>query len=216
MIQFGIEPHVAVATNMMALIFMSAGGSLPFVRKGALNRKRLPLCVALTVVGSALGALLLVAVPLKALQPLIAIAMILVAVFTIAMPQTGTTPSEPTLAGILAGYGATLLLAVYGGFFSGGYVTLLTAAFVVCFGMTFLESVATTKAVNVFSSMVATLIFWWRGLLDLKLGVILGMTMFLGAMLGGHTAVKLRPVWLRRVFLTAVLCLAAKMLFAAA
>jgi hypothetical protein len=37
MIAFGVEPHVAVATNMMALIFMSVGGSLPFARKGVVE-----------------------------------------------------------------------------------------------------------------------------------------------------------------------------------
>ena len=59
MIEFGIDPHVAVATNMMALIFMSLGGSLPFARKGVVARHVLPLSITLTVVGSALGALLL-------------------------------------------------------------------------------------------------------------------------------------------------------------
>jgi Sulfite exporter TauE/SafE len=32
MMQFGIEPHVAVATNMLALIFSSLGGTLPFLK----------------------------------------------------------------------------------------------------------------------------------------------------------------------------------------
>jgi hypothetical protein len=31
MIAFGMEPHIAIATNMLALTFMSAGGSLPMV-----------------------------------------------------------------------------------------------------------------------------------------------------------------------------------------
>jgi hypothetical protein len=31
MIALGIEAHVAVATNMQALTFMSVGGSLPFI-----------------------------------------------------------------------------------------------------------------------------------------------------------------------------------------
>ena len=47
MIQFGIEPHVAVATNMLALVFMSIGGSLPFTQKGVLSRERLPSLIAL-------------------------------------------------------------------------------------------------------------------------------------------------------------------------
>ena len=57
---------------------------------------------------------------------------------------------------------------------------MLTAAFVVFFGMTFLQAVATTKIINVFSSGVATLVFIWRGVVDLKLGVILGPPCFWG------------------------------------
>jgi uncharacterized membrane protein YfcA len=34
MFQFGIEPRTAVATNMFALVFLSIGGSLPFLREG--------------------------------------------------------------------------------------------------------------------------------------------------------------------------------------
>src|ERR1700679_2826607 len=52
MIALGIEAHVAVATNMLALIFICVGGSLPFVDKGALTRSRLPASVALTIIGS--------------------------------------------------------------------------------------------------------------------------------------------------------------------
>ena len=67
MIALGIEAHVAVATNMLALIFMSVGGSLPFTGKGVLSRSRLLPSIFLTIVGSGLGALLLLKVPLKAL-----------------------------------------------------------------------------------------------------------------------------------------------------
>jgi len=37
--------------------------------------------------------------------------------------------------------------------------------------------------------------------------------MFLGALVGGHVAMRLSAVWLRRIFLVAVIALAAKMLF---
>lgn len=113
----------------------------------------------------------------------------------------------------VVGYAVTFFLAIYGGFFSGGYVTLLTAAFVVLFGLTFLQAVATTKVINVFSSGVATLVFLWRGVVDVKLGIILGVSMFLGALLGGRIALFLSTVWLRRIFITAVVGLAVKMLF---
>ena len=75
LIAFGIEAHTAVATNMLALVFMSVGGSLPFVRAGTISRKYLPASIGLTVVGSILGALALLAVPPHALQLIIAGAM---------------------------------------------------------------------------------------------------------------------------------------------
>ena len=36
-VALGIEAHVAVATNLLALTFMSVGGSLPFMGKGVLS-----------------------------------------------------------------------------------------------------------------------------------------------------------------------------------
>lgn len=206
MIALGIEAHVAVATNMLALTFMSVGGSLPFVGRGVLSRSRLLPSVVLTIIGSGLGALLLLRVPLKALQVTIAVAMIGVAVFSFLNKNLGRASHDALASqvGVIAGYAVTFLLALYGGFFSGGYVTMLTAAFVLLFGMTFLQAVATTKVINIFSSGVATLVFVWRGVVDLKLGIVLGAFMFLGALLGARIALFLSAVWLRRIFLAAV------------
>lgn len=213
LIAFGVEPHVAVATNMMALIFMSAGGSLPFAQKGMIERRILPLAAILTAIGSALGALLLLNIPTKALQLTIAIAMIAVAVFSMSRQGRGTNRRLVSAASRASGYAATAALAIYGGFFSGGYVTMLTPVFVALFGLTFAQAIATTKVINIFSSLVATAIFAWRGIVDYKLGLALGVTMFLGAVVGGNVAMRLSAVWLRRIFLVAVVALAVKMAF---
>jgi uncharacterized membrane protein YfcA len=60
MIQVGIEPHAAVATNMLTLIFLSLGGAMPFVTGAAISRERLPAMIGLTLIGSVLGAVLMV------------------------------------------------------------------------------------------------------------------------------------------------------------
>ena len=79
--------------------------------------------------------------------------------------------------------------------------------------MSFSEAVASTKLINVFSSSVATIVFAWQHLIDYKLGVILGATMFVGAYVGAHYASKMNEVWLRRIFLTTVFLLAIKTAF---
>jgi uncharacterized membrane protein YfcA len=213
LIAFGVEPHVAVATNMLALVFMSAGGSLPFAQKGVIERRVLPLGIAVTVVGSAVGALLLLSIPAKALQLTIAFAMIAVAVFSMIRHDRESGQRSVSSASQAGGYLLTFALAIYGGLFSGGYVTMLTAVFVFLLGLSFLQAVATTKVINIFSSLVATAIFAIRGVVDYKLGLILGLTMFVGALVGGHVAMRLSPVWLRRIFVVAVVMLAVKMLF---
>ncbi len=214
MISFGIEAHVAIATNMLALTLMSLGGSVPFVGKGILiTGRRLYICIVLTLIGSTLGALLVLSVLVRALQVVIAVAMVSVALFTIRNRNLGMTEAPPSRGAERIGYAVTFLLAVYGGFFSGGYVTLLTAAFVVLLGMNFLQAVANTKLMNVFSSGIATLIFLWRGIVDVRLGVILGIAMFIGALLGGRIAMRLSVVWLRRIFVAAVFALAINMLW---
>jgi uncharacterized membrane protein YfcA len=78
--------------------------------------------------------------------------------------------------------------------------------------MTFLQAVAITKVINVFSSLVAVLIFWWQGLIDFRLGVALGVAAFIGSLIGARIAMRINNVWLRRIFLGAVIILALKTL----
>ena len=81
------------------------------------------------------------------------------------------------------------------------------------FGMSFTESVASTKLINVFSSSIATLIFMWQGLVDYKLGAILAVTMFVAAYVGAKIVMRLNDLWLKRIFLFTVLILAVKTIF---
>ncbi|GMA17803.1 sulfite exporter TauE/SafE family protein (plasmid) [Deinococcus metallilatus] len=213
LLAFGVPTTTALGTNMLALTALSVGATLPFLRGDALDRPRLPALVVLTLVGSVVGALLVFAVPADVLPLIIACALLAVAgVVLRPTPVPPSTVPTPSRTGRLLGYTLTLLLAVYGGFFSGGYVTLLTAAWVATFRMPFLRAVATTKVVNVASSLVASLIFAWRGVIDWPLGVLLGAVMAVGAGLGARWTLRLSEVGLRRLFVGVVLLLAVKTL----
>jgi uncharacterized membrane protein YfcA len=81
MFQCGIESRVALATNMFALTFMSLGGTVPFLRANVVERSRLPLLIALTLLGSAVGALLLLVIPSKAVPIIVSTVIIGLAIF---------------------------------------------------------------------------------------------------------------------------------------
>ena len=214
MLQFHIEPRMALATNMFALTFMSVGGTLPFLRSPDVGRRRLPLLIALTLLGSVLGAFLLLRVPTRSVPMIVSVAVIGVAAFSVLYRKSGMQESAipPSARAEIAGYGLTFLLGIYGGFFSGGYVTILTAVYVAVFRFTFVEAIATTKLMNVFSSAVATGVFMWHGLINYRLGLVLGATMFVGALVGARFAIRIGNLWLRRIFLTAVWALGLKAL----
>ncbi|MCV5943329.1 sulfite exporter TauE/SafE family protein, partial [Escherichia coli] len=61
--------------------------------------------------------------------------------------------------------------------------------------------------------LVATAVFIWNGLVDYRLGLILGITMFAGAYFGATIAVRLNERRLRQIFLLAVTLLAFKMIY---
>ncbi len=214
MFQFGIDPRMAVATNMFGLVFMSVGGTIPFLRQGKIDLKRTTPLVAITVIASALGAAIVGLISGDSIKLIVSVAMITVVIFSLVKRRSGIDEQKTVSNGakILA-FVLTFLLGVYGGLYSGGYVTMLTPTLVAFYGMTYSESVANTKFINVFSSAVATIVFMWQGLVDYKLGAILGVTMFLGAYVGAHYATKLNDLWIRRIFLTAVLLLAIKTLY---
>lgn len=216
MFQFGIDEKVAIATNMFGLTFMAIGGTIPFVRKGSIEFRKLTPLVVLTIAGSALGALLVGSITNQSIKVIVSVAMIVMIIFTLARHNGSRTADDGTRSARSPAYAITYVLtfflAIYGGLYSGGYVTVLTATLVTFAAMSFTESVAATKFINVFSSGIATLIFMWQGLVDYKLGIFFGVSMFVGAFVGAHYATKMNELWLKRIFLTTVMILAVKTL----
>lgn len=213
MFQFGIDEKRAIATNMFGLTFMAIGGTIPFLRQGTIEVKRLVPLVILTAIGSAIGAALVGMITNQSIRIIVSVGMIVVAVFTFFRRKgsaglSGDGSPHSLIVAVL-----TFVLAIYGGLYSGGYVTILTAVFIAFSGMTYGQSIGSTKLINVFSSGIATLVFIWQGLVDYPLGIALGVAMFFGALVGAHYATRMNELWLRRIFLTTVLLLAIKTVY---
>ncbi len=174
----------------------------------------MPWFVGLTLIGSTLGALLVGLISSKLMPLVISVSMIFVIIFSFAKRDIGVEKSiHKTAYAEFLIYFFTFLLGIYGGLYSGGYTTMLTALYVAFAGMTFTEAVANTKLINLFSSLIATTIFAWQGLIDYRLGIVLAVTMFIAGFVGAKFVTKINDVWLKRIFLATVLVLAIKILF---
>jgi uncharacterized membrane protein YfcA len=209
MILIGMTPRQAVATNMFAVTFMTISATARFARAGML---RWPLILPLgiiTIVTSALGAVIAVKLPETVVKTVVGVSMAALVLF-IALNRK-STPVEPTARRRMVGYIVSTLLGIYGGFFSGGYTTLMTVLCVVCFGLTMMESIAVTKPVNLLSCVAASVVFFAGGLIDLRIGVPLAVANLIGGWLGAHAAVKGGDRFVRLLFLLTVAALAIKL-----
>ncbi len=210
MIMVGMTPRQAVATNMFAVLFMTVSATARFARARMLRAELLLPLGIITVLTSAAGALIAVKLPESVVKLVVGVSMAVLVLF-IALHKK-TAPVAPTPARRMAGYAAATLLGVYGGFFSGGYTTLMTVLCTVCFGLTMMESVAVTKPVNMLSNTAASAVFFAGGLIDLRVGLPLAAANLVGGWLGAHAALKGGDRFVRLLFLVTVGALAAKLL----
>ncbi len=89
MFQAGIEPKVAVATNMFGLTFMSVGATIPFLRGGVIDYRRMPWLIILTLVSSTIGAILVGLITNQSIKIIVSVSMIIVVIFTLTKRNAG-------------------------------------------------------------------------------------------------------------------------------
>jgi uncharacterized membrane protein YfcA len=210
LIAFGMSARGAVATNMFAVIFMTVSATARFVQSGLLQHRSLVTLCLITAVTSTLGALLTVHLSELIVKAVVGVSMAALVVFIAFGPRppvTSTVPQAPVLGLI-----ATTLLGVYGGFFSGGYTTLMTFVGTACLGFSLHQSVAIMKPVNLVSCVVASIVFCAAGLIDLRVGIPLAVANLIGGYIGAHLALHVSAASVKRLFVWSVAAFAVKLL----
>jgi len=208
-------PKSAVATNMFALIFFSMSGAIGFRKEIRItHHKMIVFFSILTICGSVAGANLILVIEKDILKKVIAIMICIIACSFFLKKDLGIQERNEKISKIKLGGGAILIfiLGIYGGFFSGGYVTLLSYVLILIFGLNFLQAAFITKVFNMFSSLVACAFFYYHDLIDFSVGIPLAFSMSLGAFLGTRLAIAKGNLWVRNLFIIAVILLAIKLL----
>jgi hypothetical protein len=215
LIWLGMTTKNAIATNMFALLFLSLSGALGFRKEAKPSHyKMIAAFSMLTVFGSLIGANLVLAINENILKRIIGIIMCIIAVSFLVKRDLGTqqTTAQISKLKFLLGTLSIFILGIYGGFFSGGYVTLLSYVLILSFGFNFLQAAFVTKVFNIFSSSVACAFFYYHGLINFSVGIPLAVSMFSGAFFGAKLAIAKGNLWIRNLFIAAVIALATKLL----
>ncbi len=209
----GISPVQALATNKLASVFGTTTSAITYHRRIRPDlRTALPMA-AVALVSSFAGATVAAALPAGAVKPVIVVALVAIALFTLLRPSLGEVTALRHAGrrhhGIAAAIGAAI--GFYDGLLGPGTGSFLVFAMVALLGYDFLNASAKAKIVNVATNLGALLFFAPYGAVYWGLGVVMGLANMLGGYLGSRAATARGSRFIRIVFLVVVAALIARL-----
>ena len=202
----GIGTVQALATNKLSSAMGTATSSATYYRRVRPGLATALPTAAVAAAGSAAGALSATAVPEGVLEPVILVALVAVAVYTVLRPSLGGVTRlrfrghrHTVVAGLTGA-----VIGFYDGIAGPGTGAFLVFALVGLLGFAFLEASATAKIVNLATNIGALVVFALDGSVLWTLGLVMGVANLAGGYLGARTAVSAGSRFVRLVFLGVV------------
>jgi uncharacterized membrane protein YfcA len=209
----GIPPHQALATNKLQSSFGSFTSTLNYARLGLMNPKELLIGVLFTLIGAAIGAIVVQQFRADSLVSLIIVMLIAIFIYTLLTPNLGAIKTEHKMPHALFYTIFGLLLGFYDGFFGPGTGNFWTMAMVLLIGLDLKTATAQTKLFNFTSNIVSLTVFIYSGLVVWLAGLVMGAGQIIGAFLGSSLVSKKEVKFIRVFFLTIVALTIAKLVY---
>jgi uncharacterized membrane protein YfcA len=196
----GFPPLAANVTNSVAqwpgYLGVVAGARHELPGQG----RRLALTSIVSVFGSALGCVLLLALPASVFDAVVPVLVLLASALLGLQPWIrrrigGPEPGQPDRNGLLLP--AVFLAAVYGGYFGGALGVILIATLALCAGDELKRLNATKGVLSLVIATVTVVIFALRAPVDWAAVALLAPTTLIGGYLGARVARRLPEKVLR-------------------
>lgn len=212
LIFMGFTPAEAVANTKLG----ACGSSLSAIRKYKLEKAirwdLAPKLAAFTVVGSAIGANLMVAADQELVRSLVGFVILALLPLVVRGNKIGIIETEPSRNRIRAGYLVYFLIQIYGGFLGAGGGILGLYAMMYFFGLPIVIASGTGSPPWFAMSFATSIVYGYAGLIDWAAATALFLGMSAGGQLGATLAVRQGNRWLRNVFATVVVLSALKLI----
>lgn len=209
----GVSPVQALATNKLAGIMGTSVSAVVFYRRVRPGLgTAAPMAVA-ALLGGAGGAALASSLPPEVITPIVLVALVLVAGWTIARPAAGRVTALRWSGARHTGAAMLLGLAVggYDGLVGPGTGSFLVIGLVGLLGFAFLEASANAKIINAVTNLGALVVFALHGAPLWVLGLLMGTANVVGGYVGARMAVARGSGFVRVVFLVVVAALVVRL-----
>lgn len=208
----GLPPQVAIATNKMGAVGLSAGAIPTFWKEKKILWKYVPIFALISIAGAYIGAHILLSLHEETLNIIVGIIILLMVPLILVKKEIGVKRKGASTTKKTIGYALYFLIMVFGGFFGGGAGTLIFFTLMIFFGFTIIEANATDIIPWFLLSLSGLIIFAINGIVDYGLGFALFLGMLAGGYLGAHAAIKKGDQWVKVIFIVVVIISGLKLL----
>ncbi|MGI6367558.1 MAG: sulfite exporter TauE/SafE family protein [Anaerolineae bacterium] len=210
----GLPLGVANASNRVGILLGAISGVLGFRSKGASDIKNSLHFAIPALIGSFLGAFLIVDLPEQLFQRLLGVAMLVMLAVLIVNPQKWLQGREiqmtPRRRAI--GYVVFFLIGIYGGALQAGVGLFMIAALVLTAGLDLVKANMHKAFITMSFTILALITFALRGQVNWLYGSVLAVGYVVGSWLSARLAVERGQKFVRIVLGTVLVVLAARYL----
>lgn len=209
----GLPPAMALGTNKLQACGGSFSASLYFVRKKAVDLKRIWLLILLTFIGAALGTIVVQMIDINFLRIALPFLVMIIGLYFLFSPTISDEDQKQRISYPLFAFTAALGIGFYDGLFGPATGSFLTLAFVLLLGFNLTKGVAHAKVLNFTSNFASLIFFLLGGAVIWKIGLIMLVGQFIGGTLGARMVVTKGKRIIRPLIVTMSCLMAIKMLW---
>lgn len=208
----GINSHVVLGTNKMLASFGTTAAALTYIRKGLFKPKFWLMAAMATLMGSVLGAVLAKSLSSASLKKIIPLVIIGIAIYMLIPKSRPKYEGNSVPNSARQGF-AGVIMGAYDGFLgpgTGSFWTLIALDF---FKQDMVHAAGVARCMNLVSNIAALVTFFYLGMVDWKLGALLGCANMAGGYIGARSAIKYGEKFIRPLFITFVVLIAGRLAY---
>ncbi|GAA3580966.1 sulfite exporter TauE/SafE family protein [Gibbsiella greigii] len=209
----GVPPAQALATNKLQSVGGSLSASLYFIRRRAVDLHDQKLTIALTLLGSVIGALLVQHMRADLLRQMLPLLIIGIGLYFLFTPRLGESDRQRRLSALPFGLVAGGCVGFYDGFFGPGAGSFYALAYVTLCGFNLAKSTAYAKVLNFTSNFGGLMLFIIGGKVVWSMGLVMLVGQVLGARLGAHMVLTRGQKLIRPMIVVVSLLMSLKLLY---
>lgn len=185
----GLPPANALATNKLQSAFGTVSATVHFLRKGHLQWRNMRLLALMALAGSALGTVCVSLVNSAILKNVIPALLFAIALIFLLLPNMGEVTTKRRLQSMGFAVGAVAPIGFYDGFLGPGTGSFFILGLMLLYGQTLQQATIEAKLLNAVTNVTSLGVFLFSGLIDWRLGLLMGVGQVLGAQIGSHLVI---------------------------